>query len=73
MSMYWDTTALAYHPRRKKGSKKPNQVKGNKLQHKGSHSSHTAEIQTNVLDMVTPHMHKDSTALQRSTNAKKLQ
>ena len=60
-------------PKKKKGSKKPNPITGNKLQHKGSHSSHTAEIQTNVLDMVTPHMHKDSTALQRSTNAKKLQ
>ena len=38
---------------------------------KGSHTntSHTIEIQTSVLDVVTPHMHKDLTAQQRSTNA----
>ena len=33
-------------------------------------TSHTIEIQTYVLDVVTPHMHRDSTAVLRSTNTK---
>ena len=74
--MSYSTIILAYHPRGKKGSKKPNPSKGNKpqqiLQQKQTNQTNTnlmIEIQISVLDGVIPHMHKDLTAWLRSTNA----
>ena len=63
--------ALACQPRRKKAVRNQTQLKVPSHSSKGSHtnSSHTIEIQTSVLDVVTSHMHKDSTAQQRNTNA----
>ena len=70
--MYRDTTTPDCHPKRKKVVRNQTQTKGISHSSKSScsNSSHTAEIQNSVLDVMTPHMHKDSNALQRSNNAK---
>ena len=59
-------------PKKKESGKRPNPTKGISHSSKGSHSnsSHTAEIQTSVLDVVTLHTHKNSTVLHRSSYAK---
>ena len=59
--------------KKKKAIRNQTQLKGPSCKSHSSkssptNSSHTIDIQTSVLDVVTSHMHKDSTALQRSTN-----
>ena len=73
-SLYFGTSTLAYHAKRKKAVGYQTQVKAPGHSNHNTRNSQTntnlmIEIQISVPDVVIPHMHKDLTAWQRSTNA----